>query len=259
MIELKNKAEIEILRRANLVVYDVLHRLSELVRPGVTTKELDAKAKEWTLAAGAIPAFVNYPSSTPGVAPFPGVICSSVNEVIVHGIPDNRPLLDGDILSIDFGCFLDGFCGDSALTVAVGKISEEAQKLLDVTKQSLDDAIAQCYVGNRIGDISHAVQKRAEGAGFGVVRELVGHGIGRKMHEPPHVPNFGRPAQGRPLKAGLVLAIEPMITAGSFETKVAADGWAVLTKDVSLAAHFEHSVAITDKGPIVLSKPGPEY
>jgi methionyl aminopeptidase len=254
-IQLKTKAEIELMRRANMIVYEVLQMLAQMVVPGVATADLNAKAFEVCKAKGAVPAFLNYPSPSADVAPFPGVICSSVNEVIVHGMPSNDGLKDGDILSIDFGCSYEGYFGDSALTVAVGKISNKAQKLLDVTEQSLDDAIGQCYAGKRIGDISHAVQSRAEENGFSVVREFVGHGIGRKMHEPPHVPNFGRAGQGRMLRPGLVLAIEPMVLEGSFETKILDDGWTALTKDGSLAAHFEHTVAITEREPYVLSRP----
>lgn len=252
---LKTKAEIEIMRRANLIVYEVLSELSALVKPGVCTKELDEKAKELTLAKGAKPAFLGYPSHKPGVQPFPGVICASVNDAIVHGIPNEEPLKEGDILSIDYGCCYEGFFGDSAVTLPVGKISAEAEKLLEITSASLESAIKECYAGKRIGDISNAVQSLVERYGLGVIREFVGHGIGREMHEPPHVPNFGKPGQGRILKPGLVLAIEPMITLGSYETRVLGDGWTAVTKDASLAAHFEHTVAITDSGPYVLSRP----
>lgn len=254
-IQLKSKAEIDIMRRANMIVHDVLQALAEMVAPGVTTADLNAKAAEMTKAANAEPAFLNYPAVSKGVPPFPGVICASVNEVIVHGIPDNRPLAEGDILSIDYGCCYQGFFGDAAVTVPIGKVSAEAEKLLRVTAQSLDDAIAQCRAGNRIGDISGAVQERVEKNGFGIVREFVGHGIGRAMHEPPHVPNFGTRGQGRVLRPGLVLAIEPMVTAGSHEAMVLEDGWSAATRDGSLAAHFEHSVAITESEPIVLSRP----
>jgi len=254
-IQLKSKAEIEIMRHANLIVYEVLQTLKEMVVPGVTTLDLDRKAAELTRARGAKPAFLNYPAASVDVAPFPGVICSSVNEVIVHGIPNGVPLNEGDIVSIDYGCCYEGFFGDSAVTVAVGTVSETAQKLLQVTAQSLEDAIAQCQSGNRIGDVSAAVQERVEQNGFGIVREFVGHGIGRAMHEPPHVPNYGSVGQGRLLRPGLVIAIEPMVTVGSYETRVLADGWTAVTRDGSLAAHFEHSVAITEDGPYVLSRP----
>ena len=254
-IELKTEAEIEIMRQADLLVYRVLTELQEMIAPGVTTAQLNARAIEITEEAGAEAAFLNYPASAPNVPPFPGVICASVNEVIVHGIPNDVPMKEGDIISIDYGCCLNGFYGDAAKTVAVGKIDPEVQRLLDVTEQSLEDAIEQCQPGNRIGDISNAVQKRVEDNGFGVVREFVGHGIGRSMHEPPHVPNFGSPGMGRVLRPGMVLAIEPMVTAGAYEAKVLEDGWSAVTKDGSMSAHFEHSVAITENGPYVLSRP----
>jgi len=254
-IPLKTKDEISLMRSANLIVHEVLQALQEMVVPGVTTADLDRKARELTNKAGAVSAFLDYPSSSEGVIPFPGVICSSRNEEIVHGIPNDVPLKEGDIISIDYGCCYKGYFGDSAITVAVGKINAEATRLLEVTKQSLQDAIAQCRSGNRIGDISAAVQRCVEAAGFGVVREFVGHGIGRAMHEPPQVPNFGKPEMGRILKPGMVLAIEPMVTVGSFDVKVLDDGWTAVTRDGSLAAHFEHTVAITNSDPFVLSRP----
>ena len=254
-VQLKSKADIEKLRRANMIVCEVLDVLQEMVSPGVTSLELDAKAREICIARGARPAFLNYPARSSEVQAFPAVICASRNEAIVHGIPDSVPLVEGDIISVDFGCCLDGFFGDSARTFAIGKISDEAQRLLDVTKQSLDDAIAACIVGNRIGDVGYAVQRRAEQAGFGIVREFVGHGIGQAMHEEPQVPNFGFPGKGRPLRPGLVIAVEPMVTVGNFETKILEDGWTAVTRDGSLSAHFEHSIAITDEGPYVLSRP----
>ncbi|MCC6933665.1 MAG: type I methionyl aminopeptidase [Deltaproteobacteria bacterium] len=254
-VELKTEAEISIMRRANMLVHDTLQILAQMAAPGVATNDLDRRAREMLAQHNAQPAFLGYPSSSRSVAPFPGVICASRNEEIVHGIPNDEPLRAGDILSIDFGTCLDGYYGDSAITVAIGEIGAEAKRLMDVTKQSLEDAISQCVEGNRIGDVSYAVQSRAEKAGYGVVREFVGHGIGRNMHEAPQVPNFGRPNQGRVLKAGMVIAIEPMITEGSFETKILGDGWTAVTKDGKLAAHFEHSVAITKRGPFVLSRP----
>ena len=254
-IELKNKSDIEKMRRANMIVYKVHQALAEVVAPGVSTKELDDLAHKICLEEGAKPAFLNYPASSSGVPPFPGVICASVNEVIVHGIPNDKPLKSGDILSVDFGCCIDGFYGDSARTHAIGEVSDSAKQLLKVTNESLEKAIEQCVVGNRIGDISNAVQSYVEPFGFGIVREFVGHGIGRKMHEPPHVPNFGKAGQGRVLKAGMVLAIEPMVTLGAYETKILEDGWTAITRDASLSAHFEHTVAITSEGPYVLSRP----
>lgn len=254
-IQLKTKAEIEIMRSANMIVYEVLQHLRSLVRPGVTTRELDRAAAELTAARGAKPAFLNYPSSSKSIPPFPGVICASVNEAVVHGIPNDVPLKEGDIVSIDYGCQKDGFFGDSAITVPVGTVAPRVEKLLDATARSLEKAIEVCLPGNRIGDISHAVQSTVEPFGFGVIRHFVGHGIGRSMHEPPHVPNYGNPHQGRILKPGMVLAIEPMISAGSFEIKILDDGWTAVTFDGSFAAHFEHTVAITEKKPYVLSRP----
>ena len=243
------------MRRANMIVFEVLQALSEFVKVGVSTREIDRKAAELTKQHGAEPAFLGYPASSRNVPAFPGVICASLNEQIVHGIPNDQPLKEGDILSIDYGCKFEGFFGDSAVTVPVGKISERAELLLKTTQLSLEDAIKQCYSGNRIGDISHAVQSRVEAQGFGIIREFVGHGIGRNMHEPPHVPNFGAMGQGRILKPGLILAIEPMVSAGAFETRILDDGWTAVTKDGSLAAHFEHTVAITEGEPYVLSRP----
>ncbi len=254
-ITLKSNEEIEIMRKANMIVFEVHKELNENILPGVTTIDLDRIAKEKCESLGASPAFLNYPSPNPNVGPFPGVICASVNHEIVHGVPNNRKLESGDILSVDFGCCFEDFYGDAARTYPVGEISEEAKKLLDVTEESLELAIKQCRVKNRIGDISNAVQTRVEKEGFGVVREFVGHGIGRKMHEPPQIPNYGKAAQGRVLKAGMVLAIEPMITAGKYNAKIEQDGWTASTVDGSLAAHFEHTVAITANGPRVLSRP----
>ena len=254
-IQLKNREEIELMRCANLIVYEVHQALAEMVVPGATTRDLDRKAQEMCKARGVVPAFLGYPAASAQVPPFPGVICASRNEVIVHGIPDDIPLEEGDILSIDFGCSYQGYFGDAAVTYPIGKVSETAQRLLRATSDALGAAIKECQAGKRIGDISHAVQSRVEREGFGVVREFVGHGIGKRMHEPPHVPNYGRPAQGRVLRPGLVLAIEPMVTAGQFETKILGDGWTAVTRDGSLAAHFEHTVAITENGPYVLSRP----
>ncbi len=252
-IQLKSKAEIELMRRANIIVRDVLALLVEMVKPGITTAVLDRKARELTEQRKAVPAFLGYPSSHKQTPAFPGVICASVNDAIVHGVPNERPLVEGDILSIDYGCLYEGFYGDSATTVAVGKSSPTAEKLLRVTKESLWDGIEQCLPGKRIGDISAAVQQRVESNGLHVVREFVGHGIGREMHEPPQIPNFGKSGQGRALRPGLVIAIEPMVTVGSFETKLLDDGWTAVTKDGSFAAHFEHTVAVTEGKPFVLS------
>ncbi|MDD2941895.1 MAG: type I methionyl aminopeptidase [bacterium] len=254
-VVLKSSAEIALMRKANLVVYDVLSHLRELVRPGITTIRLDGVARELCEKAGAKPAFLGYPSGHSGVAAFPGTICASVNQAIVHGIPDDRPLEEGDIVSIDFGCSIGGYFGDSATTVAVGEVDTKTAKLLEVTERSLYEAIKQCYPGKRLGDIGNAVQTLVEANGFGIVKEFVGHGIGSSMHEPPHVPNYGSAGTGRLLRAGMVLAIEPMVTMGNPGAKILSDGWTAVTKDGSLAAHFEHTVAITDCGPVVLSRP----
>ena len=256
MIQLKSWDDIQIMRHANMLVYEVLQTLREMAVSGVATLDLDRRAHEMTLQRGAIPAFLGYKGSSTKVVPFPGVICASVNDEIVHGVPNSRPLKCGDVLSIDYGCSINGFFGDAAISFAVGGVcSDEAQLLIDTTEQCLESAIDQCKDGNRIGDISFAIQQRAESRNFGVVREFVGHGIGKAMHEPPSVPNFGKANQGRVLRVGMVIAIEPMITQGGFETKILEDGWTAVTKDGSLAAHFEHSVAITNNGPYVLSRP----
>ncbi len=254
-ITLKNSDEIALMRKANLVVYEIHEELKSLMKVGVTTLEIDTVAKNLCTKYKVKPAFLNYPSSTKGVKDFPGVVCASPNDVIVHGIPDATPLRDGDILSVDFGCCYEGFYGDSARTYAIGSVTSDVQMLLDTTEQSLEEAIKMCVAGGRIGDISHAVQSTVEKKGLGVVREFVGHGIGRKMHEPPHIPNYGLKGQGRVLKSGMVLAIEPMITLGDYQVKIRSDGWTAATKDGSYSAHFEHTVAITDKGPYVLSRP----
>jgi methionyl aminopeptidase len=253
-IQIKSRAELELMRTANLVVREVLETLREMVSPGVTTYDLDQKARELSKKHNATPAFLNYVPKGSSLPPFPGVICSSVNEVIVHGIPNHQPLKEGDVVSVDYGCFVNGFCGDSATTIPVGKIIPRTAQLLEITQLALQDAIGQCYAGKRIGDIASAVQGRVEKYGFGVVREFVGHGIGRNMHEPPHVPNFGIKGKGILLRPGMVLAIEPMITAGSYQVQVLDDGWTAVTKDGSISAHFEHSVAITNSEPYVLSK-----
>ena len=253
-IVLKSKAEIELMRRANLVVRRVLCELCEAAKPGVTTLELDEIARKIGIEEKVEPAFLGYPSSTSGGPTFPGVICASVNSAIVHGVPNDTPLVEGDILSVDYGCNYEGFFGDSATTVAIGEVSGIARQLMKTTKESLDRAIEQCQPGKRLGDIGHAVQSCVESAGFSVVKDFVGHGIGRQMHEAPQVPNFGKVGQGRVLKPGLVIAIEPMVTVGAPTSHIEADGWTAVTKDGGLAAHYEHSVAILEKGALVLSQ-----
>ena len=246
---LKTPAEIEKLRAVNLVVYEVLCHVEEACKPGVSTWELNEIADRELKKRGATSAFLGYHG-------YPAVLCTSVNDVVVHGIPRKDVVLkEGDIIGIDFGCFKDGFCGDSARTVPVGKISVEAQKLVDATRESLERAIAHCVPGNRIQDIGWAVEEYVTKRGYSVVTAFVGHGIGRAMHEDPAVPNYGRPGMGPRLKPGLVLAIEPMINLGGSEVKTLADQWTAVTVDHSLSAHFEHSVAITENGPVVLSRP----
>jgi methionyl aminopeptidase len=251
VISLKSTREIEIMRRANVIVAEVLQELKQRVAPGVTTLDLDAVAEELTLKKNAIPAFKGY--NVAGRI-YPRCLCASINDEIVHGIPSNRALREGDIIGLDYGVIYEGFYGDSAITVGVGKVSEEAQRLMDVTKQALYTGIEQLCEGKRLGDLGAAVQKVAETAGFSVVRAFVGHGIGKKLHEEPAVPNYGEPDRGLRLKEGMVLAIEPMVNIGGYEVEIKEDGWTAVTKDGSLAAHFEHSVAITKDGPSILSQ-----
>ena len=239
------------MRRANVIVAEVLQDLKRRVAPGVTTLELDTIAEEMTLKRKAIPAFKGY---SVGGRVYPRCLCASVNEEIVHGIPSNRALREGDIVGLDYGVIYEGFYGDSAITVGVGKVNAQAQRLMDVTEQSLYKGIEQLHDGKRLGDLGSVVQKIAEDAGFSVVRAFVGHGIGKKLHEEPPVPNYGEPDRGLRLKEGMVLAIEPMVNAGSHEVEIKEDGWTAVTKDGSLAAHFEHSVAITKSGPVILSQ-----
>ena len=247
-IYLKSKDEVEKLRAVNLIVSQVLDACEAACKPGVTTWDLNEIADARLKALGATSAFLGYHG-------YPAVLCTSVNEVVVHGIPRKDLVLkDGDIIGIDFGCFKDGFCGDSARTIAIGKVSDDAKKLMAATKQSLELAIEQCKPGNRLQDIGWAVQSHVEPLGYSVVRTFVGHGIGRAMHEDPPVPNYGSPGKGLRLKPGLVLAIEPMVNAGTHEVEVLADGWTAVTKDRKLSAHFEHSIAITEDGPLVLSR-----
>lgn len=253
--QLKTSAEIAKLREANLIVAEVLDEVGRRVAPGVSTWELEEAAREILKRRGATSAFLGY---QPGgdVPPFPAVLCTSKNEVIVHGIPSRDDVLvEGDILSVDFGCFKDGWCGDSARTFPVGRIAGEAERLLRVTAESLEKAIAQMVPENRLGDVSNAVQTHCETHGFSVVQKFVGHGIGRAMHEAPQVPNFGKPGRGQRLHPGLVLAIEPMVNVGTPDVQILEDGWTAVTRDRKLSAHFEHSVAVTRDGPLVLSRP----
>lgn len=247
MIQLKSLEEIQKMRDAGRIVGTILKEMGDRVRPGVTTGELDAYAEARTRELGAIPAFKGYHG-------FPGTVCISVNDEVVHGIPSTKRVLqEGDIVGLDFGVIFDGWYGDSARTFAVGNISESAQKLLTVTEQGLLKGIEQCREGARLFDIGHAVQNFVEGHGYSVVREFVGHGIGRALHEDPQVPNYGPRGKGIPLKVGMVLAIEPMINMGRPDVKVLKDGWTAVTCDRSLSAHFEHTVAITESGPQILT------
>jgi methionyl aminopeptidase len=249
MIICKSPSELERMKAANQVVADVLQALREATVPGVTTGELDAMAESLIRAAGAEPAFKGYHG-------FPGTICASVNEEVIHGIPSQRELVEGDIISIDLGAVLDGFYGDSAITVPVGRVNERAASLLQVTEESLHRAIAQVKVDARISDLGHAVQEHVEGHGFSVVREFVGHGIGSRLHEEPQIPNYGPAGRGPRLAEGMVLAIEPMVNMGKPAVRVLSDGWTAVTKDGLLSAHFEHTVAVTAQGPLVLTALG---
>jgi methionyl aminopeptidase len=251
MIFLKSPREIEILRRANVIVAEILQELKEKIAPGVTTAELDALADELIDKKKARSAFKGY---TMAGRVYPCSLCTSVNEEIVHGIPSDRALQEGDIVGLDFGVIYEGFYGDAAITVGIGKVSEEAQRLMRVTEEALYKGIEQLREGKRLGDLSSAVQTMVESEGFSVVRIFVGHGIGRKLHEEPPVPNYGEPDRGLTLKEGMVLAIEPMVNIGGHEVEMKEDGWTAVTKDGSLSAHFEHSVAVTKNGPYILSK-----
>ncbi|MBQ0102682.1 MAG: type I methionyl aminopeptidase [Prevotellaceae bacterium] len=242
MVYLKTDDEIELLREANLLVGKTLAELAKIIRPGVTTRQLDVLAETVIRDNGAEPTFKGFPN--PYGPAFPASICTSVNEQVVHGIPNDIPLKEGDIVSVDCGTRLNGFCGDSCYTFAVGEISDEARQLLRITKESLYKGIEQAVAGHRLGDISNAVQTHCEAQGYGVVREFVGHGIGHEMHEDPQVPNFGRKGNGPLLKSGLCIAIEPMITMGAKEVYLQEDRWGVVTRDKSLAAHFEHTICV---------------
>lgn len=251
MIYLKTDEEIELLREANLLVSKTLAEIAKVIEPGVTTNKLDLLAETFIRDHGAIPTFKGFPN--PNGTPFPASICASVNDQVVHGIPNDVELRDGDIVSIDCGTLLNGYCGDSCYTFAVGEITDEVKYLLDVTKQSLYLGIEQAIVGKRIGDISYAVQNHCESNGFGVVREFVGHGIGKDMHEDPQVPNYGKRGNGILLKNGLCIAIEPMITMGKKDIYLQNDGWGVVTSDHLPAAHFEHTVCVRKGKADILS------
>jgi methionyl aminopeptidase len=249
VIVCKSPAELERMRVANGLVAEILAAMRELVQPGVTTADLDAFAEERVRDGGGEPAFKGYHG-------YPASICASVNDEVVHGIPSRRPLAEGDIISIDLGVHLEGFYGDAAVTLPVGRVTERAAELLRVTEEALHRAIAKTRVGGRVSDIGHAVQAHVEQHGFSVVREFVGHGIGASLHEEPQVPNYGTPGRGPRLAAGMVLAIEPMVNMGKAGVRVLNDGWTAVTRDGQLSAHFEHTVAVTANGPLVLTAPG---
>ncbi|MHB1286954.1 MAG: type I methionyl aminopeptidase [Leptospirales bacterium] len=246
MVYLKSAEEIEKIKAASIAVANGLRKIRNAISVGVSLKELDNIAEAHAIQSGGKPAFKGYRS-------YPASLCVSVNHVVVHGIPDDYHLKDGDIVGIDYGIVLDGFYGDSAITVPVGTVSYTAQKLIKITEESLLKGIDQAIPGNRIGDIAHAVQTHAESAGFSVVRNFVGHGIGRRLHEEPQVPNFGPKGKGLKLETGMVLAIEPMVNEGTHETVILEDGWTAVTKDRKLSAHFEHTIAILKDGPVILS------
>lgn len=251
MVYLKTDEEVELLRKANLLIETTLAELAKVIEPGVTTKQLDTIAEQVIRDNGAIPTFKGFPN--PYGPEFPASICTSVNHQVVHGIPNDIPLQSGDIVSIDCGTKLEGFCGDSCYTFAVGEISDELKKLLVITKQSLYKGIENAVVGHRLGDISFAVQNHCEKEGYGVVRQFVGHGVGKDMHEDPQVPNYGRRGNGMLLKNGLCIAIEPMITLGTREIYMQEDKWGIITRDHKPAAHFEHSVCVRKGKADILS------
>lgn len=246
MIILKSPEEVDKIRRAGRIVAEVLQELKKQVKPGMTTLDLDQMAEEGIRKRGGQPAFKGYRG-------FPATLCASVNNEIVHGIPSKRTLQEGDIIGLDLGAIVDGYYGDAAITVAVGAIRPAVQRLVQVTEESLYQGIEQMKVGNRLSDVSHAVQRHVEAAGYSVVKDFVGHGIGQALHEEPQLPNFGKPGQGPRLRTGMVLAIEPMVNMGKDGVRVLSDHWTAVTEDGSLSAHFEHTVAITEEGPVILT------
>lgn len=251
MATVKDPWELALMRQSGRRLAEVAAVLRESIRPGVTTRELDELAEQAIRQRGGIPSFKGYTAG--GNKPFPATICASPNEQVVHGIPSDRSLVEGDIVSIDMGLVYGGYHSDCAFTVAVGEVPPAVRRLLDETERSLYEGIAQAKPGNRVGDIGHAIQSHIEPLSFGIVREYVGHGIGRLLHEAPSVPNYGKPAKGQLLREGMCLAVEPMITLGNHDTRVLEDGWTVSTIDGSLAAHFEHTIAVTPRGPEILT------
>jgi methionyl aminopeptidase len=246
MVIRKSRNELEKMRSAGLIVAETLRDLRRMVEPGITTRDLDAYAEKKIRSAGADPTFKGYKG-------FPASICASVNDEVVHGIPSDRKLREGDIIKIDCGATLDGYVGDAAISVAVGAISPELERLMQITRDSLFRAMEKMIPGNRLYDVSFAVQEYVEEHGFSIVREFCGHGIGQRMHEDPQVPNYGRPGTGPKLKEGWVLAVEPMVNAGTHEVKILPDGWTVKTRDGKASSHFEHTIAVTEDGPVVMT------
>lgn len=252
-IYIKSEAEIAVMRKADILVAKVLKQVREHARPGVSTLELDRLAEDLTRAAGAKPAFLGYQGAGP--YPFPASLCTSINEEVVHGIPSaERKLEEGDILSVDFGVLLEGFYGDAAITIPIGKVSPTADKLVRVTREALEKAIEMAVAGNRISDIGAVIQDHVEAAGFSVVRDFVGHGIGRALHEEPQIPHYRSSGHNERLRPGMTIAIEPMVNEGTWRVEAGKDGWTQLTQDRKLSAHFEHSVAVSKNGPVVLSR-----
>ncbi|MFB3926036.1 MAG: type I methionyl aminopeptidase [Syntrophales bacterium] len=247
MVILKSLDEIEKMRAGNALVADILCEIKEKVRPGVKTIELDQLSEELALKKGARPAFKGYRG-------YPFSLCTSINCEVVHGMPSDRAVKEGDILSLDFGIYFDGYYGDAAITVPVGHVADNAARLMSTTEEALYLAIEEARVGNRLGDVSAKIQEHVEAAGFSVVRDFVGHGIGKNLHEDPQIPNFGVRGRGMVLKPGMVLAIEPMVNEGTYQVEVLSDGWTVVTGDRKLSAHFEHSIAVTENGPVILSR-----
>ena len=249
MINVKSTTELEKMRKAGIIAGNALHFGGQSIKVGMTTYELDKIIHDYIVKNGAKPSFLGYGG-------FPASACISINNQVIHGIPNKKTkICDGDVVSIDVGAFIDGYHGDTAYTFAVGNVSKEARKLLEVTEQSLYKAIEQAVAGNRIGDVGHAVEEYCTSFGYGVVKQYIGHGVGRDLHESPEVPNYGKPGHGPRLVAGMTIAIEPMINAVGEDVKVLPDGWTVLTKSGSVSAHFEHTVAVTSDGPVLLTKP----
>jgi methionyl aminopeptidase len=248
VIEVKSPREIALMRTAGQVLADLMDHLRAGVKPGMSTQEVDEDVAAFIEARGAKPAFKGYRG-------FPATVCISINDEIVHGIPSaHRRIKEGDVVSLDLGCIVEGYYADCAFTLALGDVPPRVQALLDVTRESLDHAIRECHPGRRLSDVSHAVQRHVEAHGFSIVRAFVGHGIGRRLHEDPQIPNFGEPGRGPHLRPGMVLAVEPMVTMGSWEVRILDDGWTAVTRDGSLAAHFEHTIAVTEDGPEVLTR-----